>query len=273
LPTVRCEGLVLALILGMAAALPARAAPLDADTALAASRAAIGSTPADFTFTDTDGRRVTLATFRGRPLVVSFVYTGCSQVCPTTTRFLSKAVRAAREVVGRDAFDVVSIGFNVPADNPVSMRVFARQNGIEDPRWAFVVPDAAAMEGLAEAFGFSYAASSGGFDHLTQVTILDARGRIQAQLYGESFALPMLVQPLRELSLGEPLSNASAGTLLDRVRLLCTVYDPLSGKYRLDYALFIEVLAGLIVLGGTAVFLVRERRRASREIARARGPC
>ena len=67
--------------------------------------------------------------------------------------------------------------------------------------------------------------------------------------------------------------TTSAGGLLDRVRLLCTVYDPLSGKYRLDYALFIEMLAGLIALGGTAVFLVRERRRASRESARARGPC
>lgn len=245
-------------------AMVAMSAPLDADAALAASRASIGSIPGDFTFTDAGGRRVTLASFRGRPLVVSFVYTGCSQVCPTTTRFLSKAVREARDVVGRDAFDVVSIGFNVPADNPVSMRVFARQHGIEDPRWAFVVPDAAALEPLARAFGFSYAASAGGYEHLTQVTILDARGAVRAQLYGESFALPMLVQPLRELSLGEPLSGRSAGAILDRVRLLCTVYDPLSGKYRLDYALFIELLAGLIVLGGTAAFLVRERRRARR---------
>jgi protein SCO1/2 len=249
--------------LGMAA-MAAIAAPLDADSAFAASRAAVGSTPGDFQFTDTGGRRVALASFRGRPLVVSFVYTGCSQVCPTTTRFLSKAVREARDVVGKEAFDVVSIGFNVPADNPMSMRVFARQNGIDDPRWSFVVPDAGALEPLARAFGFSYAASAGGFDHLTQVTILDADGRVAAQLYGESFALPMLVQPLRELALGQPVSAASLGALVDRVRLLCTVYDPLSGKYRLDYALFIEMLAGLIVLGGTAAFLLRERRRARR---------
>jgi protein SCO1/2 len=245
-------------------ALATRAAPLDPEAALAASRASIGSTPADFAFTDTNGQRVTLAGFRGRPLVVSFVYTGCSQVCPTTTRFLAKAVKEARGVVGKEAFDVVSIGFNVPSDNPMSMRVFARQNAIDDPRWAFVVPDAAATGAIAQAFGFSYAAGAGGFDHLTQVTILDGRGRIQAQLYGESFALPMLVQPLRELALGEPVSAVSAGALIDRVRLLCTVYDPLSGKYRLDYALFIEMLAGVIVLGATAIFLVRERRRARR---------
>jgi hypothetical protein len=48
------------------------------------------------------------------------------------------------------------------------------------------------------------------------------------------------------------------------VKLLCTVYDARTGKYRLDYALFIEMLAGLIVLGGTAAFLVRERRRSRR---------
>jgi protein SCO1/2 len=243
----------------------ARATPLDAQAALEAGHAAIGSVPGDFDFTDMNGKRVTLAGFRGRPLVVSFVYTGCSQVCPTTTRFLSKAVREARAVVGKEAFDVVSIGFNVPSDNPVSMRGFARQNELDDPRWAFVVPDAAATPAIARAFGFSYAASAAGFDHLTQVTILDASGRIRAQLQGESFALPMLVQPLRELSLGQPLSSAaSAGALVDRVRLLCTVYDPLSGKYRLDYALFIEMLAGLIAPGGPAAFLVRERRRARR---------
>lgn len=240
------------------------AAPMDPDAALAASRAAVGSQPGDFAFTDVFGKRVTLAGFRGRPLVVSFVYTACSQVCPTTTRFLAKAVREARAVLGKDAFDVVSIGFNIPSDNPVSMRVFARQNGVDDPRWAFLTPDAGTPEPLARDFGFAYAAQSGGFEHLTQVTVLDSAGRIYRQLYGESLALPMLVQPLRELALGEPVAPGSMTAMVDRVRLLCTVYDPLTGEYRLDYALFIEMLAGVIALGGTAVFLLRERRRARR---------
>jgi protein SCO1 len=257
--------LVLAMIacLGMAV-MAAVAAPLDADAALAASQAAVGSQPSDFAFTDTDGKRVTLAGYRGRPLVVSFVYTGCSQVCPTTTRFLAKAVREARAVVGASAFDVVSIGFNIPSDNPVSMRVFQRQNGIDDPRWSFLTPDAGAPEGLARGFGFAYAAQSGGFDHLAQVTILDGQGRIYRQVYGESFALPMLVQPLRELALGEPVAAGSLAAVVGRVRLLCTVYDPVTGKYRLDYALFFEILAGVIVLGGTLLFALRDWRRSRR---------
>jgi protein SCO1/2 len=253
---------IAALLLCMAA-LPAGSAGLDGDRALAASRAAIGTQPGAHAFTDTDGRRVTLADYRGRPLVVSFVYTACSQVCPATTAFLGKAVPKARAVVGADAFNVVSIGFNPPSDNPVSMRVFARRHGIEDARWAFLTPDGGAPEALARDFGFSYAAQSGGYEHLMQVTVLDGEGRVRAQVYGESFELPMLVQPLRELSLGQPVS-ASLTALVDRARLLCTVYDPLTGKYRLDYALFIELGVGILVLGATLGFLLRERRRSRR---------
>ncbi|MGZ5033748.1 MAG: SCO family protein [Usitatibacter sp.] len=255
---------VVAATMLIAAAFGARAGPIDADRALAASRAAIGSEPGAYAFTDIDGRRVTLSDYRGKPLVVSFVYTACSQVCPTTTRFLAKAVREARAVVGPDAFRVVSIGFDIPSDNPMSMRLFARQNAIADDRnWAFLTPDAGVPRPLARDFGFAFEPQSGGYEHLTQITILDGRGRIYAQVYGESYSLPMLIQPLRELALGEPAAP-SVGTWLGRVRLLCTVYDPASGKYRVDYGLFIEIGVGLSCLGLTAWFLWRERRRARR---------
>lgn len=237
---------------------------VDAGRALSASRAAIGSQPANFTFTDSDGRRVTLADFRGKPLVVSFVYTGCSEVCPTTTRFLARAIREARKVVGDEGFRVASIGFNIPYDNPVSMRTFARQNGIADARWSFLTPDAGAPEALARDFGFTYASQSGGIDHLVQVTVLDGEGRVYAQVYGESFELPMLIAPLRALALGEPRAEATVASFIERVRLVCTVYDPASGRYRLDYRLFVEIAVGLGCLGLTLLFLVRERRRARR---------
>jgi protein SCO1/2 len=235
-------------------------AALDPQRAWEASRAAIGSQPAAHAFTDSDGRRVTLADYRGKPLVVSFVYTGCQQVCPTTTRFLAKAVREARSVVGADAFRVASIGFNIPMDNPMSMKVFARQNDIDDARWAFLTPDPGVPEPLARDFGFAYAPQSGGIEHLMQVTVLDGRGRVYAQVYGESFNLPMLIQPLRELVLEAPV-DASLVSLYQRAKLLCTVYDPLSGRYKLDLRLFIEIAVGLSCLGLTLGFLLRERRR------------
>lgn len=259
----RLPAIVLAAAALLAALATSAHAAVDPTEALKASHAAIGASTGDYRFTDTHGRRVSLADYRGKPLVVSFVYTGCSQVCPTTTRFLRRAVAEARSVVGSDAFRVASIGFDIPADNPVSLKVFARQNGIDDARWDFLAPDAGVPEALARDLGFTYRPQSGGFDHLAQVTILDGRGRVHAQVYGESFEVPMLVRPLTELALGEPAApQATLGQWLGRVRLVCTVYDPVTGKYRLDYALFMEMGAGVLVLGSILAFLLRELRRA-----------
>jgi hypothetical protein len=48
------------------------------------------------------------------------------------------------------------------------------------------------------------------------------------------------------------------------VRILCTVYDPRAGKYRLNYGLFIELFVGLTVLGAILYYLANEWRRHRR---------
>ena len=65
---------------------------LDQAAALRASQAVIGNTIGEFTLLDRDGRPVRLSHYRGKPLLVSFIYTGCFQVCPLTTRSLQSAI-------------------------------------------------------------------------------------------------------------------------------------------------------------------------------------
>lgn len=243
------------------AGLAGSALALDATSALRQSQAAIGRPVGDFELTQSDGTRMRLSDFRGTPLVVSFVYTGCGQVCPTATRFLDRAVGEAERALGRDAFNVATIGFNVPLDNPEAMRNFARQQGIARAQWKFMTPDVNSVDALTAAFGFVYTTVAGGFDHVTQVTVVDAQGRIARQIYGDALEPRMLVTALRDVAAGTPAPVSNMSELIERVRILCTVYDPLTGRYRLDYALFIELFAGLTVLGATAHYLVREWRR------------
>ena len=252
------------LILATVATTIAPASALDLDRTLRASQAAVGHEVGDYAFTDRDGSRVRLSDYRGKPLLVSFVYTGCSQVCPTTTKFLGKAVQEAQAALGRDAFSVVTIGFNLPFDNPAAMKSFAKQQGIDLPHWNFLSADAGSVDGLTRDLGFIYAASASGFDHITQATIVDANGRVFRQIYGETFDLTMLVGPLRELATGTPAPAQNLADLVQRVRILCTVYDPLTGKYRLNYGLFIEIFAGLSVLGAIAYYVSTEWRRQRR---------
>ena len=242
----------------------AQAAALDYDNALAQSQAAIGRQIDDYALTDAEGRRVRISDFRDKPLLVSFVYTGCSQVCPTTTRFLDEAVRQAARDLGDGAFNVATIGFNLPFDNPAAMKQFAKQQGIDRANWKFLSPDSGSVEKLTGDLGFAYAATAGGFDHVAQITVIDPGGRVVRQLYGESFEPVLLTAAVREAATGAPVPMQDLRTLLDRVRVLCSVYDPATGKYRLDYALFVEIFAGITVLGAVAHYLLREWRRHRR---------
>jgi protein SCO1/2 len=258
-------GLALFVIAGLVfgQALPA-GTKIEPRDALALSQAALGKPVGDYTFVDRDGRFVRLAEFRGKPYIVSFVYTGCTQVCPATTKFLSGAVEEAQRALGADAFRVVTVGFNLPFDTPAAMREFRSKQGIDLPNWAFVAGDRASIDGLARDTGFFWVPSASGFDHLTQATIVDAEGRVFQQVYGETFELPMFVRPLKQLVDGTPAPVQSLADIVERVRILCTVYDPRAGKYRLNYGLFIEILVGLSVVGATLYYLTSEWRRHRR---------
>jgi len=249
-----------------------RSPGLDPQAAVKSSQAVIGKTLGEHTLLDRDERPVRLSAFQGKPLLVSFIYTGCFQVCPTNTRALQQAVRTLEGRFGTNQFNVVSIGFNQPADSPQAMRAFAAQHGIDLPHWDFLSPPAAAVETLTREFGFSYQATPAGFDHVLQVTLVDAQGRIVRQVYGGEVPAEALGEPLKQLLGGAPLPpQLKLADIVDRVRILCTVYDPKTGTYRVDYRLAIEVTGGLTFLVAMLLYLLNEwrGRRTARRPSRA----
>lgn len=253
---------------------------IDEAEALRLGQAAIGRTVPDLILLDREGRPVRLASFRGKPLLVSFIYTGCFQVCPTQTRALHEAVNGLERMLGPHQFNVVSIGFNQPFDDPGAMRSFARQHLIDAENWEFLSPPRDAVKTLTEAFGFSYVATPAGFDHVLGVSVVDAEGRIHAQVYGDRLRADQLGRPLRELLLNAPwpaaTSSTAASTLaavVERVRILCTVYDPDTGEYRYDWKLIFEIIGGLLFFGSVAIYLLLEwlDQRRERRLMRAMG--
>jgi protein SCO1/2 len=242
---------------------------LDQKATLRASQAVVGNTVSDFTLLDREGRPVRLSQFRGKPLLVSFIYTGCFQVCPLTTRSLQSAVEVGRKAFGTRQFNVVSIGFNQPADSPQALKAFALQHRIDQPNWEFLSPHASIVEPLTREFGFSFVATPAGFDHVLQVTLLDAQGRIYRQIYGEALMADALDEPLKQLLTNAPVpEQISLDDLVDRVRILCTVYDPVTGTYRLKYGLFIEI-AGGVTFALTMLWFFLAEWRAKRRARRA----
>jgi protein SCO1/2 len=237
------------------------------EQALANSQGAIGKTLAGVMLTAPDGQQVAVEAFRGKPLVISLIFTSCHHICPSTTVYLQQVVKKARSALDEDSFRVITVGFDTANDTPERMAEFGQVNGVTDPYWQFLAGDAAAIDALVSQLGFIYTPTSGGFDHLIQSSIIDADGRVYRQVYGITFPTPQLIDPLKELVFGEPGEQSSLSYLGNRIRLFCTVYDPATDSYSIDISVFIGTFVGIIsslVLGWVLVKEWRKSIRAGR---------
>ena len=205
-----------------------------------------------------------LSEFQGKPLVLNLVYTGCAHSCPLIVQTLYRAVEVAQDTFGVDAFEVVTIGFDTEIDTPDQMRAYASSQGVDLPGWHFLSADEDTVERLTREVGFIYHPSPKGFDHLAQVMVLDAEGRVFHQVYGDTFEPPALVEPLKQLLFGQSGDLLTLDGLVDRVRLFCTLYDPASGRYRFDWSLFVGIGIGAASLLGIGAILTRALWRRSR---------
>jgi len=245
----------------------ARTAPedrLDPKAVLERSEAAIGNAVGAYTLKDSRGQALSLASFRGKPLVLSLVYTHCASVCPSTTQRVLEAVRTARKLTGDDSFAVLTFGFDARNDTPGQLDAFAKTQGIDLPNWQLASADPGTVTALLRDVGFSFDFAAGGYQHLTQTTILDAGGKVYRQVYGDNFPDQVFVEPLKELVFGTQTRSLQVADIVDRIKFLCSVYNPSTGAYQYDYAIFFGIGIGglsLILSGWVIVVLWRNNRR------------
>ena len=257
------QRVLLACLLVAFAGVAAAAAKYDRSDALAFSQDAIGRDLGTFTLRDTNGQLFEISSLRGKPLVISMIYTSCHHICPAITRNLGETIDVAQEALGEDAFNVVTVGFDWKVDTPERMRQFAAGLSLDDvPSWRFLAADAGVVDELSDNLGFIFYPSAKGFDHLAQATVIDAEGKIYRQVYGVDVETTALVEPLKELVFNTPRSAGFLEHWVSTFKLFCTVYDPNSDRYRFDYSIFMAIVVGILSLGLAAAFIVREWRRA-----------
>ncbi|MCC7320425.1 MAG: SCO family protein [Rubellimicrobium sp.] len=258
------KSLAVAFLLIVAA--PLTAEPLDPELVVATSQAAIGNRTGAHVLTDQRGNPLALEDLRGRPLVVSLIFTSCATVCPITTETLRARVEEARRVLGERSFAVLTFGFDSTGDRPAQLSGFAGAHRLlAEPDWFIASADPETTAAFLRDLGFSYRAAAGGFDHVTQTTILDAEGRVYRQVYGDDFPLPVFIEPLKDLVFGTRTRGLDPGALWDRLSFLCTVYNPATGAYRFDYGIFFGIFFGGVSLILTGLVILRlwlDRRRA-----------
>ncbi len=89
---------------------------------------------------------------KDRIVVVNFVYTGCSELCPIETARLAAVKDKLGDAVGRTIF-FVSMTVDPEHDTPDMLKAFADAFGAEAPGWQFVTGPPADINAINAKFG------------------------------------------------------------------------------------------------------------------------
>jgi protein SCO1/2 len=123
----------------------------------------------DFTLRNQDGKPVSAASLRGKPLVVAFIYSHCRDVCPAQVQ----SIRGALDDLGHDV-PVIGVSVDPANDTRSSARSFLLKQAMTG-RMDFLLGSRAQLEPVWRAFGI--APQSKGVDHSSYTVIVDAQGR------------------------------------------------------------------------------------------------
>lgn len=203
----------------------------------------------DYELADQDGVRFRLSEYfkDGHPLVVSFIYTSCPMVCPLISTEFKKAVDEARGKF-KDKFNVLTIGFDPANDTPEKLRAYGRKLTGDLKTFRLATSDAETIKRLTAQFGFYYLKlDDGTFDHIDMATVVRPDGTIYKQVYSLRTQSGNIKTRLDELITGKAYVGADA-TLIDRIKYFCYKYDPYTGRYVIDYAVFAGFFIQLFVL-------------------------
>ena len=149
---------------------------------------------ADFTVVDSSGKPHSVAGYRGKVVLIQFLYTTCSH-CQATARMYEKL---AAELSPR-GFEVLGVAFNPEAQgNPAVIDEFTKANGIRFPVGPATYQTVLDYLGLSVMKRFV----------VPQILIVDRKGFIRAQ--SESSGTPALQDEAYVRSVVEGLLNETA---------------------------------------------------------------
>jgi cytochrome oxidase Cu insertion factor (SCO1/SenC/PrrC family) len=157
------------------------ATPILAES-LAGSVAALNFQAKGFQLTDQRGRSVTLASLRGKVVLLTFLDPVCTSACP----LIAQEFRAAGQLLGSDSrhVELVAIATNPVFYQETYTRDFTRQEGLSQvPNWMFLTGPVSRLRQVWQNYGISAEIEPGGamVGHSEVAYVIDASGRVRAE--------------------------------------------------------------------------------------------
>lgn len=186
---------------GTAAALAAGARALAEDTAVRGRSVyrEVGEAAPDFTLLDQEGRVVALNRFRGKRVVLNFIFTRCpiATMCPAATQRMSELQQAAR-AAGATQVEFVSISLDPAYDTPAVLKEYAAVRGLDLANWSFLTGPDAAVRHLLAQLGIIREFDGATIKHSLATLLIDPSGRIIHRVDGSRWDLEEFLPKLRQ---------------------------------------------------------------------------
>lgn len=141
-----------------------------------AKRGAIppGTVAANFSLHDAHHKRVSLASQRGRVVLLTFLYTHCVDVCPGIAHDLNEVLRRLRRQDRHAA--VIAVSVDPKFDTPAAVRRFEAEYRLL-PQFHYLIGSHAELKPVWQAYNVLVVPrSSDLFGHSSPIYLLDRRG-------------------------------------------------------------------------------------------------
>lgn len=149
---------------------------------------------------DQDSKLLTQERLLGHLVLVNFVYTGCSTVCPVQTRALADLQQQLPATV-RKRVRFLSLSVDPLNDTPSALRAFAKSMGADLSNWSFATGRPEDMSRLAEALRLFRPGpdSRKPDDHATALWLVDRQGQLRMRYAGNPVDVKRLLSELDAL--------------------------------------------------------------------------
>lgn len=155
---------------------------------------------------DQDGRPFDAARLEGHIVLVNFIFTGCSTVCPLQTRALAEVQRQLSPAL-RSRVRLLSVSLDPLGDTPQALKRFARRMEVDLSGWTFVTGRPQDIERISDALRLYRPEKDvrKPDDHSTALWLLDPQGSLRMRYSGSS---PDVNRLVREIGVLDALLQA-----------------------------------------------------------------
>ncbi len=158
------------------------AAALRQDTTIRGNKAyrAVGENLPDFALYDQTGQVVNISRFRGKHVLINFIYTRCpiATMCPAAVMLMETVQQRVAEADASDRLELISITFDPEYDTPGVLRAFAEARGIDTSNYSFLTGPETAIKDLLRQFGVIAEVEGPLIQHTLATLLIDPAGRI-----------------------------------------------------------------------------------------------